>query len=161
MIVRRLSSADLADFMALRTRGLTEDAARFRVTAQDDVNLCTQYWRNRLDTDFVFGVFQGERLLGIGGLTRFVGEKLRHKGLIWGMYIAPDGRGTQASDLLMGALLGAAKGHVSVVQLTLMADNARARAYYERYGFAVYAIEPQSVMTPEGPGDEALMWRLV
>jgi ribosomal protein S18 acetylase RimI-like enzyme len=42
-----------------------------------------------------------------------------------------------------------------------MADNGRARAYYERHGFKLYGIESQSVMTADGPADEALMWRMV
>jgi ribosomal protein S18 acetylase RimI-like enzyme len=159
--VRQLSARDLDAFLTLRTAGLSEAAHNFRVTAADDDKLGRSYWANRLDSDRVFGVMDGTRLIGIGGLSRLVGKKLCHKGLIWGMYILPDARGGQASDLLMEALLNAAMGYVRQVQLTLMASNARARAYYERHGFELYAIEPASVMTPDGPADEALMWRLV
>lgn len=161
MQITRLSSNDVDAFLALRTRGLVDDAPYFRVTAGDDALLGIDYWRVRLDTDIVLGVLDEKVLVGIGGLTRFVGEKLCHKGLIWGMYIAPQARGGTVSRLLLEGLLQHAQGYVRQVQLTLMASNVRAKAYYERHGFTVYAIEPASVITPDGPADEALMWRLV
>lgn len=161
MQIRKLSSEDCKLFLEFRSKALIESAQFFRVSAADDLKLDGTYWRNRLDTDRVYGIFQLDSLIAIGGLSRFVGEKLSHKGLIWGMYIAPSARGTQASDLLMAALLNGAKGFVTHLQLTLMADNVRARRYYERHKFEVYAIEPASVMTEQGPADEALMWRLV
>jgi ribosomal protein S18 acetylase RimI-like enzyme len=161
MHIRRLSSDDTHDFLALRTLALTREPERFRTSSADDEKLSVGFWRNRLDTDRVYGVEDQGKLIGIGGLGRFVGEKLQHKGLIWGMFISPEARGTQASHLLMEALIESARGFVSHLQLTLMANNLRARAYYERHGFMLYAIEPQSVMTLEGPADEALMWRLV
>jgi len=41
-----------------------------------------------------------------------------------------------------------------------MADNARARRVYERHGYVLYAIEPESVRREDGSyGDEALMWK--
>jgi ribosomal protein S18 acetylase RimI-like enzyme len=159
--IRRLSSDDVEAFLALRSRALKEEPLRFRVSKADDDKLGIAYWQNRLNTDHVFGVYDQDKLVGIGGLSRLVGEKLCHKGLIWGMFISSEARGTKASHLLMSALMDSAKGFVSQVQLTLMADNLRARAYYERHGFTLYGIEPKSVMTPSGPADEALMWRLV
>jgi RimJ/RimL family protein N-acetyltransferase len=159
--IRQLSSQDVTAFLALRARALHEEPERFRVSAGDDEKLGLAFWENRLNTDRVFGLIDQGRLIGVGGLSRFAGEKLCHKGLIWGMFIAKEARGTQASHLLMTTLIDAAKGFVTHLQLTLMADNVRARAYYERHGFALYGLEPASVMTPDGPAHEALMWRTV
>jgi ribosomal protein S18 acetylase RimI-like enzyme len=161
MHIRQLLPHDTAKFLALRARALNDEPQRFRVSSADDDRLGVDFWRNRLSTDRVYGVMDGGSLIGIGGLGRLVGEKLCHKGLIWGMFIVPEARGTQASNLLMTALIDGARGFVTHLQLTLMADNVRARAYYERHGFKLYGIEPQSVMTPKGPAHEALMWRLV
>jgi len=66
----------------------------------------------------VVGALDEVRLLGVGGFARFAGDKLDHKGLVWGMYVRPE-----------------ARGRVCLLQLTVMADNARARAFYERHGF--------------------------
>lgn len=40
-----------------------------------------------------------------------------------------------------------------------MADNLRARRLYERHGFELYGIEPESVRREDGFADEALMWK--
>jgi len=40
-----------------------------------------------------------------------------------------------------------------------MADNARARRVYERHGYVLYAIEPESVRRDGEFADEALMWK--
>jgi ribosomal protein S18 acetylase RimI-like enzyme len=51
---------------------------------------------------------------------------------------------------------------VRQVQLTVVASNARAVAFYERHGFARYGVEPASICMAEGVYvDEASMWRLV
>ena len=161
MQVVKLSCKDVDAYLAFRAQGLIEEQMFFRVSKADDDNLGREFWQKRLGIDRVFGVYYEDRLVGIGGLMRLVGKKPCHKGLIWGMYIAPDVRNGSASNLLMGALLDAARGYVTHLQLTLMADNIRAQKYYERFGFKHYGIEPQSVMTPDGPADEVLMWRLV
>ena len=98
------------------------------------------------------------RLLGVGGFARFAGDKLDHKGLVWGMYVRPEARGRGVADALMRALIEHARGCVCLLQLTVMADNARARAFYERHGFGFTA----SSREPSGKGTicatEALMW---
>jgi ribosomal protein S18 acetylase RimI-like enzyme len=59
----------------------------------------------------------------------------------------------------MTALLDHARTVVRQVQLTVVASNARAVAFYERHGFVRYGVEPDSIRTGAGFADEALMWR--
>ncbi len=77
------------------------------------------------------------------------------------MYVAPAARGTGAADAIMNALIDHAKGRMRHLQLTVMADNLRARAFYRRHEFETYATEPASVLRPNGYADESLMWRLL
>ncbi|MBP7951894.1 MAG: GNAT family N-acetyltransferase, partial [Sphingorhabdus sp.] len=97
----------------------------------------------------------------IGGLSKVVGEKMDHKGLIWGMYVHPEYRGNGAADLIMSQLVDAARGNFRQVILTLAADNAGAKRFYERHSFSVYGIEPDAIRRDDGFVDEALMWRLL
>lgn len=159
MTIRRLTSADHALFRSVRAEGMNNDPDSFRVTARDDSALGDTYWAERLDRDVVVGCERDGDLLGIGGLQRFVGAKLEHKALIWGMYVRPAARGSGVADALIEALIAHAPDGVRQVQLTVMAHNMRARSLYERHGFEVYAIEPASVRVGEQFLDEALMWR--
>lgn len=159
MTIRQLTSADHAAFMELRTAGLTRDPDHFRVTTGDDAALGDAYWADRLDRDVVVGFEQHGALLGIGGLQRASGEKLAHKGLIWGMYVRPEARGSGVADAIITALIARAPEGVRQLQLTVMAHNLRARSLYERHGFSLYAVEPASVRIGDQLLDEALMWR--
>ena len=156
----RLGPSDVERFLAFRARGLDGDPDAFRITAEDDAALAIDSWRARLEQDYVVAIVAEDgEWLGIGGLTQFEGEKLRHKGLIWGMYVAPAARGSGAADRIVAALVDHGSRTLRQLLLTVMADNARARALYERHGFETYAIEPQSVLRNGIYEDEALMWR--
>lgn len=162
MSVRRLTSADLDAYLAVRAEGLTRDANAFRVTPKDDETFGADAWRGRLDRDYVVAAEKDGRILGIGGFARLPGLKTEHKGLIWGMYVRPEARGTDTANAIMTALLAYAPTVVRQVQLTVVAANARAVAFYERHGFERYGVEPQSVRMNDGSfADEVLMWRRV
>lgn len=162
MIIRRLTSADLEVYLAVRTEGLTQDSNAFRVDPKDDAVFGAEAWRARLDRDYVVAAEKDGVILGIGGFARLPGVKTEHKGLIWGMYVRAEARGTDAANAIMTALLAHAATAVRQVQLTVVAANARAVAFYERHGFARYGVEPESVrMSDGGYADEALMWRRV
>lgn len=162
MHAHQLRHDDAEQFLAFRALGLSGDPDAFRVTPEDDAKIAVDAWRSRLARDYVVAVAgpSGE-WLGIGGLSQIDGEKLRHKGLIWGMYVSPLARGTGAADKIMNALVGHALGKLRQLQLTVMADNQRARAFYERHGFTTYAVEPGSVRRSDEFADEALMQRLL
>jgi RimJ/RimL family protein N-acetyltransferase len=154
----RLTSADVARFRAVRLEGLRSEPSGFRYSEAEDELIETSAWAARLERDFVVGAERDGEIVGVGGFSRFEGERLDHKGLIWGMYVRPDARGTGAADAIMRALIAHAREHVRQLQLTVMADNARARAFYERHGFVHYATEPEAVRRGGAYHDEALMW---
>lgn len=157
----RLTGDNTARFMELREKCMVDEAQNFRTSAHDNASLGFRYWHDRIEKDHVVGIEIDDELKAIGGLNRFVGEKLDHKGLIWGMYVAPELRGAGAANLIMNALVEAGQGVVRQLQLTLAADNIAAQRFYERHGFKLYAIEPDALRRADGFADEALMWRLL
>lgn len=160
MDIVKLGPEDTARFLALRQIMFDSEAMSFRGAAADDEAIGAAAWRERLARDHVYAVVQGGEWLAIGGLTRLAGAKLDHKGLVWGMYALPAARGTGAAARILEQLESAARDlGLRQLQLTLMADNARARALYERHGYVLYAIEPDSVRRGDEFADEALMWK--
>lgn len=157
----RLTGKDTDRFLELREKCLIEEAQNFRTSALDNSSLGFQYWHDRIERDHVAAIEVDDELKAIGGLSRFVGEKLDHRGLIWGMYVHPDLRGTGAADAIMNALVEAARSVLRQLLLTLAADNVGAQRFYERHSFATYAIEPDAILRADGFADEALMWRLL
>ena len=160
MDINRLTPDDAERFLDLRRLALDGDAHNFRGASADDAALGLQAWRDRLARDHVLALTEREEWRAVGGLTRLAGEKLDHKGLVWGMYAVPEARGTGAAARILEALEKTARDlGLRQLQLTLMADNLRARRLYERHGFELYAIEPDSVRRGNDYADEALMWK--
>jgi GNAT superfamily N-acetyltransferase len=160
--VRRLSPADAPIYQALRLEGFRRQPGEFRIAAEDEAGLSTEAVAARLAGGFVAGGFDADGLAGIAGLTRMQGAKLRHKALLWGMYVADRARGRGLSqELMQVVLLEADSTGVEQVLLTVMAENVRARRLYQRWGFQVYGIEPGAVRVDGRYLDEALMirWR--
>ncbi len=157
-VVRRLTAADAAAYQALRLEGFALHPLQFRVAPEDESGLPLQDVGGRLVTTFVVGGFHDDELVGIGGLTRFDGAKLRHRALLWGMYVREGARGRGLADELMRMLLAEARSQgIAQVILTVAAENQRARGVYERWGFSVYGIEPRAIKVGDDFLDEALM----
>jgi ribosomal protein S18 acetylase RimI-like enzyme len=162
--VRRLGPGDAAIFRALRLEGFARHPLEFRIAPEDEASLTMAHVEARIGADYVVGGFTPDgALAGIGGLTRYAGAKLRHKALLWGMYVREAARGQGLGDAIVVDLLAHARATgVEIVQLTVVAENARARRLYERHGFTTYGTEPSAVKTETGDGfvylDETLMF---
>jgi GNAT superfamily N-acetyltransferase len=160
MDIVKLTPEDTERFLALRCAMFDSEALSFRGAGADDDAIGVPVWRERLARDHVYAVVQGGDWIAIGGLTQLAGQKLDHKGLVWGMYAVPAARGTGAAARILEQLEATARTlGLRQLQLTLMADNTRARALYERRGYVLYATEPESVRRGAGWADEALMWK--
>lgn len=156
--LRRLGAADAVAYQAFRLDGVVRHPHQFRIAAEDERALPTEAVAARLTAGYVVGAFDAEGLTGIGGLTRYDGAKLRHKALLWGMYVHERARGRGLAGELVEALLAEARREgVAHVLLTVAADNAPARRLYERSGFRTYGVEPGSVRVDGLDLDEALM----
>jgi ribosomal protein S18 acetylase RimI-like enzyme len=159
--VRRLGPADAAGYQALHLQGFLRHPGEFRIAVEDEAALAAEAIAARLVGSFVVGGFDGKGLAGIAGLTRMEGAKLRHKALLWGMYVDDRARGRGlANELMQVMLLEADSTGVEHVLLTVVADNVRARRLYQRWGFRVYGVEPRAVRVDGRYVDEALMIRL-
>jgi ribosomal protein S18 acetylase RimI-like enzyme len=156
--IRRLIGDDAELFKEVRQEMLRDQPREFRFAPEDESGAPREYFFRRLENDYVVAAFAREKLVGLGGVTRFAGVKEMHKGLVWGMYVRPLARGTGAADAIMRALLDHAVGRVEQLTLTVVATNAVAIRFYERWGFRIYGAEPRSVKLGEGDYlDENLM----
>jgi GNAT superfamily N-acetyltransferase len=93
------------------------------------------------------GAFAGETLVGMAGLAVPDRIKTRHKGHLWGFYVAPAFRGAGLSGALMAALIAHARGiGLMGLTLTVTAGNDAARRLYAECGFRSYGVEPGGLL---------------
>ena len=165
--VRRLTIEDFPAWQSLRLRALRDHPDAFGSSYEDELASGSAGRRGRFETSAsdelsaVFGaVTAGGVLVGTAGLVRSPGAKVRHKGSLWGMYVAPEARGTGAATQLVDEVLATAREWgLEQVQLSVVVGNTAAHRLYERAGFVIFGQERHALQLPDGPRDELLMVR--
>ena len=116
----------------------------------------------RLESNVVFGGWlDGSRLVGVAGLLVPKAVKLSHKGLLWGMFVRPDGRGTGLAAALVRHVIEEARGIVEEVCLTVEASNVAAVRLYSAAGFKQYGFERRKLKIGDSYYDAMLMAQVV
>lgn len=155
--IRRLTSADAIAYRDIRLAGLRDSPEVFGSTFDKEDAQPLAWFCDRLSNSQVFGAFLSTRLLGIAGFVIREGEKERHKGLLWGMYVRPDARKAGVGRLLVDAVIDFARRRVELLQLSVVSDNEPARRLYARLGFVEYGVEKNSLKQNGHYYDEILM----
>src|SRR5471032_932192 len=104
MNIRRLSESDALQFQALRLAALIDKPEAFVTSHVEEKDLPLTAFEARLverPGHAVFGAFDADTLVGIAGLARETLLQTRHKGHIWGMYVAAAARGHGAARALL------------------------------------------------------------
>jgi RimJ/RimL family protein N-acetyltransferase len=165
MTIRRLTPEDAAAFQSLRLAGLLAEPAAFGSSHAEEVGQPLEAVAQRLSPQLdrgVFGAFQADRLVGLAALGREGMHKISHKGLLWGMYVAPAARRQGHARALVQAVLGLAREVPGMRQVNLCvnARNAPAIALYAAAGFVCFGLEREALCVDGNWHDEMLMvWR--
>lgn len=106
--VRPLDQRDLEVFRAVRLKALKDHPELYGATYQDSIQQGAEYWLDilsRQDKE-VFGVFDGDVLVGIGGVYVPSDDPVRAEARFVMGYIDPGYRGRGLSHLLFDARMG-------------------------------------------------------
>jgi RimJ/RimL family protein N-acetyltransferase len=155
--IRQLTPADAALYRSIRLEGLKYSPEAFGSTFEAEVIKPLAWFFERLSNSRIFGAFRDPDLLGVAGFAVREGEKEAHKGLLWGMYVRPEARGTGVAGRLVEAVIDFARPRVELIQLSVVMGNERARRLYARLGFVEYGIEKNSLKHAGRYYDEILM----
>ena len=153
--IRPLTKADAAAYRALRLEGLALAPEAFSAAYEDEILRGDEEFARRIPDappSAIFGAFQGEALVAMTGFLVHAGRKERHKGMIWGVYVAEAARGQGLAKRLLQAAIDRARTveGLEILHLGVGVDNAPARALYAAAGFEVYGIERRALRL--GPG---------
>ncbi len=165
--IRRLTAADAATYRELRLL-LLQDApdaygSTYEIEAVRPVEHTVARLRAQQDADgsFTLGAFaaDGGALVGMVTLVRDEGVKLRHRGTIFAMGVAPEARGQKIAGALMTDLLARARQMAGLEQLylTVVIPNDAACRLYRSCGFVTYGIDERGLKLGDQYWDEVQM----
>lgn len=159
MEIRRLSLGDAPAFRALRLRALADHPADFGSDFGEEAAKPLSHFVGQIADNHIMGAWLGGALAGIVALEFNSKAKEAHRAFLWGVYVAPEGRGRGVAPALLDAALAVALARVEQVELGVRAGNAAAEALYRSRGFVEYGREPATYMVDGVAWDSLLMVR--
>ena len=163
MKIRLLSASDAGAYWRVRLEALEREPEAFGSSPEEHRALTEDEVAARISYDpankFVMGAFAEEHLLGTAGFYRDKNLKARHKGHLWGVYVAREARGRGVGRDLMRAVLERAAGIEGVEQIMLSVVTAQNAAVnlYRSLGFEAYGCERRALKIGERYVDEENM----
>lgn len=165
MSVRVLVGADAREFQRLRLEGLRECPTAFAAHYEEERDTGLEAVATRLEPTperSVCGAFFDESLVGIVGMDRESRRNLRHKALLWGMYVTPEFRGKGIGHELLDYVLRYAETMTGLRQINLWVNTeaSSALAMYRAVGFVPIGTERAFLLVDGAPQDLMLMVRI-
>jgi ribosomal protein S18 acetylase RimI-like enzyme len=130
----------------LLVKAITDEPQFFRVSPIDiegEVFPTKDTFEN-----FTLGAFSDDgELLGTVGFKRDLFVKLKHKGLIFRMYVSEKAKGQGLGRKLLKATIERAlqDKNLKQIYLTVVATNLRAKSLYLSEGFEIFSTERNSI----------------
>lgn len=145
--IREMTSDQNCLYKQFLSSGFIEDEESFRITKNDDLN--APFPTKDTQDNFTLGAYVENTLAGVVSFTRdgIDREKLRHKGILFRMYVAKEFRGQGISKRLIEKLLIRVRElrDIEQINLTVISNNITAKALYTKFGFENYGLEKNAI----------------
>ena len=147
MEIREVFSNQIEIYKRLILQGLVDDEDCFRISPKDEE--MESFPTTDLSDSFTLGVFDKNELIGVASFKREgeKREKLKHKGLLFKIYISPNYRRQGLAGKLINEVINRAKlvEGIEQINLTVIPTNQHAKKLYEKFEFKTYAHEEKAV----------------
>lgn len=151
MEIRLFTERDAEALWNLRMLALETDPWAFADSPEELRAIPVAEFAARLRADvaenFIVGAFENLTAVGMVGFYQELPRKRRHKGWIWGVFVAPAARGRGIARELMQATIDIAKAipGMEIIQLAVSVKQPVPRKLYESLGFRSIGIEPKGL----------------
>lgn len=163
MEIKIIDKSDWVSYQKLRLTALKVAHESFGSTYEREVQFTEQQIIERISPNsnkFFMGIFDEKELIGVVSFHREVGQKDRHKGNIYGMFIHEDYQGKGLAKLLLSTLINKVKEEypdLEQIRLSVVSNNISAIKLYGHLGFENYGVEINALKEGDKYFDEDLM----
>lgn len=145
--INELTAEQATEYKNFFNKALTDDENNFRLSPNDDKD--APFPTQGSNDSFTLGIYVNDILAGVGSFERegATREKLRHKGLLFRMYVSPGYRGKGLAKKLISEIIHRAikLGNIEQINLTVIANNIKAIKLYEQFGFRTFSSEEHAI----------------
>jgi ribosomal protein S18 acetylase RimI-like enzyme len=146
--IRQLGPNDVLELLDLLREAAVEEPLAFVTSPEDDFISSTKSVREHLEPGpltAVFGAFDRD-LVGMLWFAREERTKVAHKALIWRTYVRKESRGRGIGGKLLEVAInhGRTLKGLAAIWLCVSDKSPVAKKLYERHGFRVWGVEPDS-----------------
>ncbi|WP_245309898.1 GNAT family N-acetyltransferase [Bradyrhizobium jicamae] len=138
-------------------RGSAPASGAFASTFEDERDRPLDWFKELITQSRIFGAVLAPGLVGVVGLRSNADAKLRHKAMIWGMYVRHEARQHGIGERLIDAAVAYASSHVEQLQLAVVTENEAARRLYAKAAFIEYGHQINALKHGERYYDDILM----
>ena len=167
IVIRLLTPEDADAYLRVRLQQVELEPNAFAESPGEVRGRTTAATADRLaaprDVSFIVGACADGEIVATAGCFRRLESKTRHKGRVWGVFVAPACRGQGLGRAVMNKLIAEARTVEGLEQLdlTVAETQTAAKTLYESLGFVVYGRERRSMkIGGEYVDEDLLMLRL-
>ncbi|MCQ4088411.1 GNAT family N-acetyltransferase [Saccharibacillus sp. JS10] len=161
--IKNVTKEDVEAYWKLRLEALRTNPTTFGASYEDSLQTpmsdVLQRIKDEPDNYMLMAFTEKDKAAGMIGFRRELGIKFKHKGIIWGVYVAPEYRGIGIAQGLLKEVINRGKELEGLKKINLCAvtTNQAAINLYKKLGFEIYGTEKNALQYEGREYDEALM----
>ena len=145
--IKEIFSKQIEEYKMFLSNALQNDEESLLITAND--NAMALFPTKDRNDSFTLGAYLENVLAGVVSFSRDGEdrEKLRHKGILFTMYVSKELRGHGIAKALLEEVIKRVKAIPGIEQINLIviANNSKAKQLYEKFGFEKFGTEKNSI----------------